>query len=68
MLTIVTVTVKNDDTTIKLARPVYDAYHVDPRDPIIKSIIDEAVKQLVPNEAFSDTDLTIKVRITMDVQ
>lgn len=57
----VTITVKNDDKTLKTNHLVYEAFAADAMDPILADLVADTVKQF--NAEVDD----IKIRIDLEV-
>jgi hypothetical protein len=59
--TILTVTVKDEESTLRSKYLLYDNYTVNEEDPIIKNCIEETVK------AFGKEPNDVRVRIQLDI-
>ncbi len=62
MLSELSITVKNEEKRQTTKHLIYESYEVDPLDPVIKPLMDQAVKE------FGDTPDKISVKITMEVK
>lgn len=62
MVAEVTVTVKNDEKTLKTEHLIYDEFMATETDPILRDLIDTTVK-----EFNSDVD-SVKLRINIEVK
>lgn len=58
----VTITVKNDEKTLKTNHLIYDAFAADETDPILAALIEETVKQF--NADVED----VRIRINLEVK
>lgn len=58
----ISITVKNEEKTLKTDHLVYDDFVCNEDDPLLKSLIDETVKQ------FNSEVENIKIRITITVK
>ena len=56
-----TVTVKSDDGTYKQKFAIYETYTVDPKDPVLKKYVEEAIAntKIIPD--------TVKLKIALEV-
>lgn len=61
MSAVVSITIKNDDKTLKTNHLVYEAFAADPMDPILAALVEDTVKQF-----NADVD-DIKIRIDLEV-
>lgn len=62
MVSEIIITVKNEEKRQTTKHLIYDVYAVHEEDPIIKDLMDQAVKE------FADKPDKIMVKITMEVQ
>jgi len=58
----ISITVKNDEKRQTTKHLIYDVYAVHEEDPLIKDLMDKAVKE------FNDTPDKVSVKITMEVK
>jgi|TARA_R110000868_G_scaffold11599_2_gene56679 hypothetical protein len=58
----ISITVKNDEKRQTTKHLIYDVYAVHEEDPLIKDLMDRAVKE------FNDTPDKVSVKITMEVK
>jgi hypothetical protein len=58
----ISITVKNDEKRQTTKHLIYDVYAVHEEDPLIKDLMDKAVKE------FNETPDKVSVKITMEVK
>lgn len=59
MVSELTVIIKDEEKTLKKTHLIHDAYHVDDNDPIIKTAIEDLLKEF--NAEPSDINVKIKM-------
>ena len=63
MVSEIIITVRNDEKRQTTKHLVYEPYTVDQKDPIIKELMDQAVKEFGP-----DVPDKVQIKVTMEVE